>query len=143
MTVGEGRIIFDEAGRHREVSRDLVGVLLAQRLQFVPRRTVEVPRGDLLGDRRIVVPRAILACCAVTGAPVRPVRASSHGTRTVSTRRPATPATAVSRAVIGSALGHVDSSKVTLFLCPHGVWLRVGVVNAKGPPNIGWPFRLK
>ena len=42
-------------GRHREVARDLFGVLLAEGLQLVARAAAEVVRSDLVGHERIVV----------------------------------------------------------------------------------------
>ena len=49
------RVLLDEAGGHGQVPGDLLGVLLAQRLQLGAGDAVEVFRLHVLGDERVVV----------------------------------------------------------------------------------------
>lgn len=58
MTVSKLRVTLDQLGSHREMPRDLIGVLLAQRFQLVARDAIEVLGRDLLGDLRVVMTRA-------------------------------------------------------------------------------------
>jgi hypothetical protein len=67
--VGELRVFVDELRSHREVARDLLGVLLAQRLQLVASRLVQVIRGDFFRHDRVVVTRAIIGLTVGSVAP--------------------------------------------------------------------------
>ena len=49
----------EQHGRHDEVLRDPLGVLLAQRPQLGPDRPVELLAGDPVGDRRLRLARAL------------------------------------------------------------------------------------
>ncbi|WP_228545751.1 hypothetical protein [Microcella flavibacter] len=87
--------------------RDAVGVLLAQRLQLEPGALIELAPGDLLVDRRIVMPRRRLgvrptsadALLTPPGRAVRPLAAAAA--RTIAAE-PVGALAATSAATIGS-----------------------------------------
>ncbi len=56
MLVRESGVVVDETCGHGEVPRDVLGVVLAQGLEFVAGGAGEIPRRDLLGDRRPALP---------------------------------------------------------------------------------------
>src|SRR5690606_32756775 len=93
MLVGELGVLVDEPSCHREMPRDLLGVLLAEGLQLVAGRTVQILAGDLRRDLRIVV------AGTVVGLTVRTLTACATALRkTASTAR----AAGVSSTVVAS-----------------------------------------
>ncbi len=52
MLVRQLRVLVDHASRHREVSGDVVGVVLAEGLQLIASSARKVEGGDVLGDLR-------------------------------------------------------------------------------------------
>jgi hypothetical protein len=75
--MSERGIVVDEARRHRQVTRGRLRILLAQRLQLVARRGVQIARSDVLGqlgsrDAAFRILRG--AGCAVRPVIVRPLR---------------------------------------------------------------------
>src|SRR5690606_29612119 len=53
VLMGALGLVIDQLGGHREVASCLLGVLLAERLEFVARSRVEVARSDLVRERRL------------------------------------------------------------------------------------------
>jgi len=101
----ERGVVVDELGGHDEVLRHAVGVLFRESAQLVARVAVELLAGDVLGNRRVVVPRAVVVAFRPTrtirsGCARRPRAAVARAIaprRTVALRRPA----ASSRSVTG------------------------------------------
>ncbi|OIJ30783.1 hypothetical protein BK819_15360 [Microbacterium sp. LCT-H2] len=60
MLVRQSGILVDQPGRHRQVSGDELGVLLAERLQLVARGRVQVACGDLVREARLIEPRTLV-----------------------------------------------------------------------------------
>jgi len=57
--VGELGVVVDKLRGHRQVARHLLRVLLAQSLQLIARRVLQILRGDLFGNDRVIVTRTI------------------------------------------------------------------------------------
>ncbi|WP_146116732.1 hypothetical protein [Microbacterium sp. MYb64] len=70
--MSELRILVDELGGHREVTRDLLGVLLAEGLQLIARRRVQIAGRDLIG--KLGITRPIRCERVATRAVARAVR---------------------------------------------------------------------
>ncbi|MCM3615046.1 hypothetical protein M3672_11450 [Microbacterium enclense] len=86
-------VVVDEACRHGEMPRDVLGVVLAEGLEFVPRRTGQVPRRHLFGDLRPTL-TAILWRTGDTGVlTIEPARCAGTGA-TVTRRSAVVPAEA-------------------------------------------------
>ena len=67
--MGELRIVVDETRRHREMAGHLLGVLLAQRLQFVSCCGCQVLRGDVGRQHRPGLGRATVRTLRRPGRP--------------------------------------------------------------------------
>src|SRR5690606_5646621 len=75
MLMREFRVFVDQIRRHGKVPCDFFRVLLAEGLQLVPCRGVQVATSDLVGDQRIVRARTLIGCLnrssTINAAPLR------------------------------------------------------------------------
>ncbi|MFN3708094.1 hypothetical protein [Microcella sp.] len=119
----ELRIIVDQASGHYEVLRDALGVLFTQGFQLGPRDPIELAPGDVVRDRRIVVPgafvtvgttRAHTGLAAHARIAVSPRTCVAPTLRTTASLTPRTTITAALRATVAVASGATRVAAVAL-----------------------------